>query len=154
MRRAIVCLLPCLLLLVVAGSASAAPKTSVSDIEDEVMCPTCGTALSLSESPLAQRQRALIQRLVDEGKTKDQIKQRLAAEFGPEVLALPPRSGFSLAAYAVPALALLIAAVVTCLVLSRRRHLVPPAEPPAGSGFDELVDADLAGLGASRHGPS
>ncbi len=151
MTRALVWLLPCLLLLVFAGSASAAPKTSVSDIEDEVMCPTCGTALSLSESPLAQRQRALIQRLVDEGKTKDEIKQRLAAEFGPEVLALPPRSGFSLAAYVVPALALVIAAAVTCLLLIRRRARDPPPEPPVGSGFDDLVDADLAGVGASRH---
>ena len=158
MRRTIACLVASVLLIAFAASASAAPKTSLSDIEDEVMCPTCGTALSLSESPLAQRQRALIQRLVDEGKTKDEIKARLVAEFGPEVLALPPREGFSLAAYVVPAIAFLGALVAALVTLTRRRaRSAPPGTGAPGGGFDDLVDADLLGIASGREkgtGPS
>ena len=73
------------------------------------MCPVCGTPLELaSEAPQAERERALITRLVDGCQTKEQVKARLVAEFGDEVLALPDDEGFDLAAYLVPGLGLLI----------------------------------------------
>ena len=43
-----------------AAPAPAAPQTSIADVEDEVMCPICGTLLELAESPQAQRERAFI----------------------------------------------------------------------------------------------
>ena len=37
------------------------PKTTLGDVEDEVMCPVCGTPLGLAtEAPQAERERALI----------------------------------------------------------------------------------------------
>ena len=112
------------------------------------MCLTCGTALSLSESPLAGRMRAFIQPQIDAGRSKAAIKDRLVDEFGPEVLATPPREGFSLAAYVVPLAAFTFAAVAIAFALARRRGRPPPSDgAPAGEGFDELVDADLAGFG-------
>ena len=70
------------------------PKTTLGDVEDEVMCPVCGTPLGLAqEAPQAERQRALIARLVDDCQSKEQVKARLVAEFGDEVLALPGRRG-------------------------------------------------------------
>ena len=39
------------------------------------MCPVCGTPLELAtEAPQAQRERALIQRLMDDCRSKDEIK--------------------------------------------------------------------------------
>lgn len=135
-------------LLVLAGSSqAAAPKATLSDIEDEVMCITCGTALSLSESPLAQRQRALIQRLIDRGLTKAQIKAELVDEFGPEVLAAPPRSGFTVTAYLVPVVVLVLA--VTSILLGARRRRgrsSPDDDVPSQDDFAARVDADLAGV--------
>ena len=48
----------------------ATPQTSLGDLEDEVMCPICGTLLELSESPQAERQQVYIARLIAAGKTK------------------------------------------------------------------------------------
>lgn len=136
-----------LVALAAAATALAAPKVTLSDIEDEVMCPTCGTALSLSESPLAARQRIFIQRLIDQGLSKDQIKARLVDEFGPRVLATPPRKGFSLAAYLVPLLGILLVLGSGAVALLRRRARGSRPEPePPGESFAELVDADLADL--------
>ncbi len=147
MRRLAVWFLACLVLPTLAATASAAPKATLSDIEDEVMCPTCGTALSLSEPPLAQRQRAFIQRLIDQGRSKDEIKARLVDEFGPAVLASPPREGFSLTAYLVPLVAVVLAVASASLALLRRRgRASQPEAAPAGDSFEELVDADLAGV--------
>lgn len=99
-----------LLLGAPAAAAAACPKTSLADIEDEVMCPVCGTSLELaSEAPQAQRQRAEIERLVATCASKDEIKDRLVAELGEGVLALPDDSGFDLAAYVVPGLGILLA---------------------------------------------
>jgi cytochrome c-type biogenesis protein CcmH/NrfF len=136
--------------LLLAPAASAAqPQTSLSEISAEVMCPVCGTLLELAESPQAQREKAFVQRLVDQGKTKDEIKDALVAEYGDAVLALPQGSGFSLSAYLVPIIAFVVAAVALALGILRWRRTgggkeddAPP--PPGPSAEDRArLDADL-----------
>ena len=112
MRSALVTLVATLALVAPAAAVAAdCPKTTLGDVEDEVMCPVCGTSLALAtEAPQAQRQRELIRRLVDQCKSKDEVKAVLAAEFGDGVLAEPGDDGFDLAAYLVPALAIVLGA--------------------------------------------
>jgi cytochrome c-type biogenesis protein CcmH/NrfF len=94
-----------------AGSAAVQPRASLPDIEDEVMCPTCGVPLINAFSPQAERERRFIRREIALGKDKADIKQALVAEFGKDVLAVPRHDGFDVAAYLVPVAALAIAAV-------------------------------------------
>jgi cytochrome c-type biogenesis protein CcmH len=108
------------------------PRTSLGDIEDEVMCPVCGTPLELAtEAPQANRERELIQRLVADCRSKDEVKDVLVAEFGEEVLAVPDDEGFDLAAWLLPALGLLVAA--TALAFAALRWRRGRDEPPAAS---------------------
>ena len=108
MRRILLALL--VVLASAAPAAAACPKTTLEDVEDEVMCPVCGTPLELAtEAPQAARERELIRRLVDSCRSKEQVKTVLAAEFGDEVLAVPGDEGFDLAAYLVPALGIALA---------------------------------------------
>lgn len=139
------------LLAVGALSARAAtPQTSLSEISSEVMCPVCGTLLELAESPQALREKAFVSRLVAEGRSKEQIKDALVAEYGTEVLALPQGSGFDLSAYLVPAIAFVVAVVALSVgVLRWRRAGDPPdREGPEAAGPSpedaERLDADLA----------
>jgi cytochrome c-type biogenesis protein CcmH len=134
-----------------ASPALATPQTSLTDVEDEVMCPICGTLLELSESPQAERQKAFIAALIEEGRTKEEIVDALVAEYGDEVLALPEGSGFNLTAYLVPVVAFVIAAVALALGVARwRREGRPPAsksprETVGPSEEDaERLEADLA----------
>ena len=148
MRRALVLAAMALLVSTVPALA-ATPQTELPDIEDEVMCPICGTLLELSDSPQAQRERAFISRLIAAGKTKAQIKDALVAQYGPRVLALPQGSGFNLSAYLVPAIGFLIAAVaVAAAALRWRRGGGGPGSPPEDSGprgeDAKRLDADLA----------
>ena len=128
------------------------PQASLPDIEDEVMCPVCGTLLELaSEAPQAQRERAFIRELIAQGYTKDEIKDALVAEFGEEVLATPDTEGFDLAAWLVPAAALLGGAVAIAVGLRRWRGSDGgPGEGRGGSraeplsrGDTDKLDADL-----------
>jgi len=134
--------------LALAAPASAAcPQTSLGDLEDEVMCPVCGTSLGLAtDAPQAQRERAFIQGLIDDCRSKDEIKDALVAEFGDGVLALPDDDGFDLAAYLVP-LAILLGAGVVIAVGVRRWRARPAAAaagPVASTRESKRLDDDLA----------
>lgn len=145
MRRLLAIAIALALLPVTASAAI--PQTSLSDVEDEVMCPICGTLLELAESPQAQRERALVRRLIAAGKSKAEIKDALVAEYGRAALALPGGSGFDLSAYLVPAIAFLAAVVALTLSVRRwRRAAQPPgggASAPQGEDAERL-DADIA----------
>ena len=91
-----------------AALAQDCPRTSLADIEDEVMCVACEVPLELAtDAPQAQRERDFINELIAQCKSKEEVKAALTAEFGDEVLATPGDEGFDLAAYLVPALAVL-----------------------------------------------
>ena len=143
MTRAVATLL---IWLAVAPAAIACPETSLGDLEDEVMCPVCGTSLGLAtEAPQAQRERAFIQRLIDQCKTKDEVKAALVDEFGDEVLASPDDDGFEIAAYLIPA-AILLGAGATIVVGVRRWRRRPAAPTGAATTATESkrLDDDLA----------
>ncbi|MEK6252272.1 MAG: cytochrome c-type biogenesis protein CcmH [Actinomycetota bacterium] len=125
------------------------PRASLPDIEDEVMCPVCGTLLELSESPQADRERVFIHKLIAEGRSKQQIKDALVAEYGRSVLATPQGSGFDLTAYLVPIIAALLAATALGIGVRRWRRSAQPEEPEpepaAPRGEDaERLESDLA----------
>jgi cytochrome c-type biogenesis protein CcmH len=147
--RAALLLAAAMAILPVASSA-AAPQTTLSEIEAEVMCPVCGTLLQLSESPQAQREKVFISRLIAAGKSEGEIKDALVAQYGDEVLALPRGSGFSLSAYLVPIVAFIVAAVALALAVLRWRRAGggPAGRPPRAAGPSEddskRLDADLA----------
>ena len=135
--------------MALAPAAAADGRASLTEIEKQVMCPVCGTLLQLAESPQAQRERAFINRLIAEGKSEEQVKDALVAEYGDEVLALPPGSGFSLSAYLVPILAFLVAAAALAAGIVRWRRSGsgsgPPSPGPGPSDEDaKRLDADLA----------
>jgi cytochrome c-type biogenesis protein CcmH len=134
-----------------AGANGAPPKANLPDVEDEVMCPVCGTALNLAASPQADRERAFIRREIAAGKTKEQIKADLVAEYGSAVLAEPPKSGFDLTAWLVPGVAILLAAIAIAIGLRRWRRAGRSKEAsssadarPLDPSEAERLDADLA----------
>src|SRR5215210_6827071 len=111
--------------LLVPSSGVAAPaRATLPDVEDEVMCPVCGTPLNLAQAPQADRERTFIRALIARGATKSQIKRRLVDQYGPQVIATPPPRGFDLAAYLVPLLlgVAALALAAAALVRWRRRH--------------------------------
>ena len=154
MRRAAALMVAaCVLALPTAAIAQNCPRTTLADIEDEVMCPVCGTPLGLaSESPQAERERAYIEDLIGDCRSKEEIKTALVSQFGDDVLALPgDASGESdlgdVLVYLIPALALLAAAAGIAFATVRWRRRSGGAPPqatgePAAAGSARL-DADL-----------
>jgi len=132
-----------------AIAPAAQPRTTLADIENEVMCTVCGVPLDLArEAPAAQRERALINALIAQGKTKEQIKRVLVATYGTEVLALPHDRGFDRTVYLVPiAVALAAIAVLAAVVLRARRRPAPATrQAPAALAAEDArrLDEELA----------
>jgi cytochrome c-type biogenesis protein CcmH len=132
------------------GASAAPPRTSLPTIERQVMCVTCKIPLNVAQSPQADRERAFIQSLIDQGQSEAQIKHALVGQYGPTALALPGAHGFGLAAYLVPLAALLALLCVLALLLPRWRrkpHASPTGEVRSAtlSPADAVrLDADLA----------
>jgi len=135
---------------IAAGDTPA--NASLPDIEDEVMCTVCGTTLQLSSSPQAERERVLIDDLIAKGKTKDEIKDALVRQYGPEVLAVPSDEGFDLiGGWILPALAVLVGAAAVGVAAWRWRRdqrrdetIRPaPAGPDPGSAEARRLSEDL-----------
>jgi cytochrome c-type biogenesis protein CcmH len=131
MTRLVVLLATVLALLAPAGALAAQPHASFNAIEQQVMCDTCNVPLNIAESPRADQERREIRGLIAKGLTEQQVLDTLKARYGPNILALPDRKGFNLAAYAVPIAAVAIVLIAVLLVLLRWRR-----PPPGGSGGD------------------
>lgn len=128
-------------------ASAATPRTSLPTIESQVMCVTCKIPLNVAQSPQSDRERAYIQGLIDEGQTEAQIKSALVAQYGPTVLALPAAHGFDLAAYLVPALALVLVLGVLAVALPRWRR-EGRRKPDAPVDATVLTPSDAARLEA------
>jgi cytochrome c-type biogenesis protein CcmH len=141
---------PILAALVLAAAPAAAaaqdcPRTTLGDTEDEVMCPVCGTPLGLaSEAPQAQDERAYIQQLIDQCKSKDEIKRALVAEYGENVLALPGDEGDhdlgDVLVYVIPAVGIALAAAGIAFAVVRWRRPEKPGRTLAGADGARLDD--------------
>ena len=150
MRRAAAILAVLTALISPAAAQAAAPKASLPDIENEVMCTTCKIPLNVAESTQADQERAFIRERIAKGETKEQIKRELVVAYGSNVLALPEKSGVGILAYLVPLalVALLAGTLVLLLPRWRRRTRVAadgPDEVPALSGAEaRRLDDELA----------
>jgi len=142
-RRALALAALLLFLLPSASARAATPKVDLVDVEDEVMCVDCGIPLNTAEGAQPDSQRQLIRDLIAQGRTKEQIKQELVAEYGKDVLALPETSGVGITAYAVPLVlgGLVVAALVLLVPRWRRR---PAAGMVTGDGVASPATTDDA----------
>lgn len=137
-----------------AAALAQCPKTTLGDVEDEVMCPQCGIPLELAtEAPQAQAERRFIEEQVAACRSKEEIKDALVAEFGPSVLSLPEDDGFNLAVYLIPILALLVAGGGIAVALRRWRRARPApataesaAEPDPGDAARLEADMRKSGI--------
>jgi cytochrome c-type biogenesis protein CcmH len=119
---------------------------SAADLEAELVCPVCETTLDQSNAPIAERMKLFIRERIAAGDSEQEIKDALVAEFGPGVLATPPKEGFGLLAWLLP-LAGLVGALVAVTLLARawaRGRRLTPVERPLEPELERRIDEELA----------
>lgn len=112
------------LMALTTPALAATPRFTMDEVEQEVMCPVCGTRLDLSHSPAANEIRAFVLHRQADGWTKQQVEDALVAQFGPSIMAATPTSGSGLVAWLVPGLAGLggLGVAVWAVIAWRRRE--------------------------------
>ena len=142
--------------LLIAGALGAfrpgsAPEHgwTIPEISTELMCPTCKTRLDQSSSPQANQIRRELGRLRLQGDSRTAAKRTLAAEYGSEVLADTPRSGFGVLAWLGPTV-LVLAGGGLAVILARRWRAVdtptPVLDDAERSRLERQRDDELARL--------
>ena len=138
------------LALVLAAPAAASERhPTLGELEGEVMCPTCKTALDQSTAPIADRIRRFISARIAAGDTKSEIKRKLVLQFGPSVLAEPSKHGFNLLAWVLPFAgiglgALALGALAWQWSRGRRAGPAAPARPAIDPELEQRVDEELS----------
>ena len=138
-----------LLALALAAPALASEAhPTLAEMEGEVMCPICRTTLDQSNSAAAQRIKAFIVRRIRAGDTRSEIEDRLVADFGPSILAQPPKRGFDLLAWLLPIGGLLAGAVAVGYAAwrwTKRREPEPAlaAVGPLDPQLERRLDEEL-----------
>ena len=113
-----------LIALVLAGARGRERGSArrAAELESELVCPVCETTLDTSDAPVALRMKAFIRERIAAGDTKSEIKAELVDQFGPAVLAEPPKRGFDLLAWVLPLGGLALGGVVVGLLAWRWSH--------------------------------
>ena len=134
-------------LALVAPAAASEERPTAAELESELVCPVCEATLDTSNAPVALRMKAFIRARIAAGDTKSEIKAKLVDQFGPAVLAVPPRKGFDWIAWLLPLAGLAVAAVAVGALAWRWSHTRATVEEPVAEQLDpELearVDAEL-----------
>jgi cytochrome c-type biogenesis protein CcmH len=133
--------------LLVGPGAARAAAPNAADLEAELVCPVCETTLDQSNAPVALRMKVFIRTRIAAGDSAQEIKDALVAEFGPAVIARPPRGGFGLLAWLLPLGAVLVGVVVVALLVRRwsRSRTSSESEPERlDPALERRVDEELA----------
>jgi cytochrome c-type biogenesis protein CcmH len=107
----------------------------VNEVAKELYCPICeSTPLDVCATQACADWREVIRTKLAEGQSGQEIKDYFELQYGPQALAEPPQSGFTLAVWILP----IVAVVIGGFVLARyARGLRTAAVTPDG-GTQEL----------------
>ncbi|MBN1994154.1 MAG: cytochrome c-type biogenesis protein CcmH [Anaerolineae bacterium] len=128
----------------------------INDIAKKLNCPTCtGINLSDCRTQTCEQWRNQIDELVSEGYSEQEVLDYFSARYGDQVLQEPPRRGFSLALWVLPAIALAAGGIwlVNTLrgwrkqqpgaVATTTPHSTKPTPPALPADYLSLVEKDL-----------
>jgi len=134
-------------LVLAAPAAASEQRPTAAELESELVCPVCESTLDTSNAPVALRMKAYIRERIAAGDTKSEIKAALVDQFGPSVLAVPPKEGFELVAWVLPLAGLLAGAVIVGALAwrwSRRRDDDGPPDEPLDPVLEQRLDDEIA----------
>ncbi len=118
----------------VASAAQVRERASVQEMYNDLMCVLCHESLAVAQSAESYQERALVRGFVAQGLTVKQIENRMVAQYGPAVLAQPPKHGFSLLIYIIPPVVVLAGILLLLYTVPRWRRKAAAARDAPGGG--------------------
>ena len=144
-------------------SEAAFSESEAQGIDRMIMCPVCpAETIDQAQVQIALQMRAMVREMLAEGKDRKEILDFFVDRYGQDILGAPPKSGFSLLAWLLPAGGVLAAVVAVFFIIrSMTRNApvlaVPRLAPDPGLiPYLQLVDRhlDMARGGPRSRGTS
>ncbi len=119
----------------------------VNRIGKSLYCPVCpNTPLDQCSTQACVQWRAQIKEMLQSGRTEDQIRDYFVSQYGDRVLGAPPAEGFNWLAYILPAVAVLVGAMIVWLALRNRvtrEAAESPEAMPIPSEYADRIEQEL-----------
>jgi cytochrome c-type biogenesis protein CcmH len=136
----------------VSAAAQVRERATVQGMYNDLMCVLCHESLAVAQSPESYQERSLVRGFVAQGLTVKQIENRMVAQYGPAVLAQPPKHGFSLLIYIIPPVVVLMGILLLFYTVPRWRRKSAAARaapgddggPPISEQESQRLDQELA----------
>lgn len=131
------------LVLVSGGSLWGAATPTVKSIGDAVMCQ-CGCAQTVTacnhfECGTRAEMNAFSDKEIKAGKDETTILQDFVKQYGVQVLASPPASGFNLTVWVLPGIGLIVSLFVVVVIVRRWRRPPPESNLPPPEPIDPKI---------------
>jgi cytochrome c-type biogenesis protein CcmH len=123
----------------VAAAAQVREQATVQGMYNDLMCVLCHESLAVAQSAESYQERALVRGFVAQGLTVKQIENRMVAQYGPAVLAQPPKHGFSLLIYIIPPVVVLGGILLLLYTVPRWRRKAAAARDAPGGGDEPAI---------------
>ncbi len=125
------------------GDGDPSPEARTRRLAAGLRCPVCqGLSVADSPSPTARAIAEDIRRRIDAGESDGDIRQAYVDRYGEEILLSPPEDGFTALVWALPIVALVLAAAGLALAFRRWRRDVPEAVTEDDRELVERARAD------------
>ena len=119
---------------------------SAKNLEQMLVAPCCFRQPVVTHlSGAATAAKINIRRLLDEGKSEEEIIDEYVAEYGERILAAPRTEGFGITAYLLPIVALLLATTVIVMRGMKKKPVLIEfkSSVKSGSDYDDRLDDEL-----------
>ena len=123
----------------VAAAAQVQERATVQGMYNDLMCVLCHESLAVAQSAESYQERSLVRGFVAQGLTKKQIENRMVAQYGPAVLAQPPKHGFSLLIYIIPPVVVVMGILLLFYTVPRWRRKAAAARAAPGGDEESAI---------------
>jgi cytochrome c-type biogenesis protein CcmH len=112
----------------------------VNAVARELYCPVCeNIPLDVCPTTACAKWRDLIRLKLEQGSSKQEIKDYFALQYGDRVLATPPARGLNWAVYLLPPL-FILGGVVLLVSILRHTRKTQPVKDPQSPGATKPID--------------
>lgn len=139
-----------------AGDGEPVSDDEVNKIASQLYCPICeNVPLDVCPSQACANWRELIRKLLEEGKSEEEIKAYFSTQYGWSVLSMPPRVGLNWLVYVLPPLISIGGIVLIVMTLRKSKNMATDKNQPQTStrllALDEYLDLINRDLNDEEH---